>query len=525
MHQQSEVNPDSAARDGTWRVVIVLAVAVLVFLVAFGALAAGYYSWLQSDPTRGEGDTAARFAVRLPNPDNAPKRAENQEPPVGVFEVGSGEVATRPDGWGEGWPQFRGPNRDGVVTDPDRKLARQFGPDGPPRLWSTEIGKGYAGPVVHRGRVYMIDYDEEAQRDAVRCLSLEDGREIWRVSYPVEIKPYHGMTRTVPAVSDDVLVTLGPKCHVMAVDPITGEQLWSLNLVGQYDTIVPEWYAGQCPLIDGDKVIIAPGGVPDPANPAIGEYVLMMALDARTGSTLWQTPNTRRWKMSHTSIMPMTVDGVKMYVYATHEGGLVGIDAETGEELWATEEWRVKVATVCSPVVVPGDRIFMADGYGAGCAMFQVSRDDGGNFKATKLYHMREKVFGVVQQTAIYYDGYIYGVSRATGQLKCLDLEANTMWESGRQQGFGLGPLIIANGVIYLMRDGEARGMEAKDGELVLVEATPEGFRLLAEHKVTWKQATKEERGGQPLGPMALAGTRLLVRDLTTLICLDVGEK
>ena len=96
-------------------------------------------------------------------------------------------------------------------------------------------------------------------QDAIRCLSLDDGREIWRYNYPVEIKRNHGMSRTVPAVSGGYVVTLGPKCQVYCLNAATGALAWKKDLVRECGTTVPPWYAGQCPLIDGDRVILAPG--------------------------------------------------------------------------------------------------------------------------------------------------------------------------------------------------------------------------------------------------------------------------
>ena len=106
----------------------------------------------------------------------------------------------------------------------------------------------------------LIPRHSVARADKLRCFALADGRELWSQSYPVEVKRNHGMSRTVPAVTKDYVVTLGPKCHVLCAHPVTGAVYWRIDLVGQYGAKVPPWYAGQCPLIDGDRVILAPGG-------------------------------------------------------------------------------------------------------------------------------------------------------------------------------------------------------------------------------------------------------------------------
>ena len=107
------------------------------------------------------------------------------------------------------WPRFRGPQSDGISRE-TQPLARIWPGGGPRSVWSVEVGEGFAGPVIDRGRVYLMDYDREKQRDALRCLSLGDGAEIWRYSYPVSVKRNHGLTRTVPAVTGGKVVALGP---------------------------------------------------------------------------------------------------------------------------------------------------------------------------------------------------------------------------------------------------------------------------------------------------------------------------
>jgi outer membrane protein assembly factor BamB len=90
------------------------------------------------------------------------------------------------------WPWFRGPGRDNLVADAT-PLAKTFPPGGPKVLWSVDLGYGYAAPAVRAGRVYVLDYDQSKKADALRCLSLADGKELWRRSYSVEVKFNHGM--------------------------------------------------------------------------------------------------------------------------------------------------------------------------------------------------------------------------------------------------------------------------------------------------------------------------------------------
>ena len=130
----------------------------------------------------------------------------------------------------------------------------------------------------------------------LRCLSLDDSREIWRNSYAVVIADSHGFSRTIPAVVGDCVVTLGPKCQLACWDAATGKSRWLIDLVLEHGATVPSWYAGQCPFIDTttDRLIVAPGGA-----------ALVMAIDYHTGKIIWQSPNPHKWTMTHVSITPM----------------------------------------------------------------------------------------------------------------------------------------------------------------------------------------------------------------------------
>jgi outer membrane protein assembly factor BamB len=220
----------------------------------------------------------------------------------------------------------------------------------------VEVGEGYAGVAVLEGRVYLLDYDQSKQADAVRCLSLADGKEIWRYSYPVKIKRFHGMSRTVPAVTDKYVVTLGPKGHVTCLDSKTGEFRWMLNLVKEFGTRIPDWYAAQCPLIDDGKAIIAPAGVlPDGTG-----GVLVMAVDCATGQIVWQTPNPDKWVMTHSSLVPMEFKGTisTSTVADRPRRAACGRLGEGRQVLWKTDEWKV-CTNVPMPLVIGADRIFL----------------------------------------------------------------------------------------------------------------------------------------------------------------------
>ncbi|MCP4710225.1 MAG: PQQ-binding-like beta-propeller repeat protein, partial [Planctomycetes bacterium] len=316
--------------------------------------------WLSHDPGKD-------FVESVPGMDNRPAGSAILDA-GGLIDIGEHWQAF--DGSGAdlpgAWPRFRGSNFDNISPE-QTKLADNWDESGPDILWSVDLGEGHAAPAVSNGRVYLLDYDEEKKADALRCFSLADGKEIWRRWYNVRVKRNHGMSRTVPAVSDSFVVTMGPRCHVMCVEADSGSFRWGLDLAKDFGTEVPLWYTGQCPLIDDSLAVIAPGG-----------KALMIGVHLRTGEIVWQTPNPNGWQMSHSSIMPMALKGRQMYVYCAI-GGMIGVSAEgedRGTVLWQTRLFNPAVIAP-SPMILHDGRILVSAGYGAGSMMLQVVEENG----------------------------------------------------------------------------------------------------------------------------------------------------
>ena len=349
------------------------------------------------------------------------------------------------------------------------------------------LGPGHAGAAIHNGRVYVLDYDRESRQDTLRCLSLADGREIWRHSYPVDIRDNHGISRTVPAVADGYVVALGPMGHVTCVRADSGEVVWQFDMKQAYGTKIPTWYTGQCPVIEDGKAIIAPGG-----------QALMVAIDLATGAVEWEARNPDNWQMTHASIAPVQLSGQKVYVYPA-TGGVVGVSAADGSIAWKYPRWTVNTANVPTPVPVGDDRIFLTGGYGAGSMLLSVR---GGT--PTQAWKIPQGVFGSHQHTPILHQNHLFGVAMDR-QLVCLNLDGERVWSSGHTSRFGIGPYLLADGKIYVLSD---------DGTLVMVEASTSGYNELARADVL--------PGPDAWAPMALADGKLVLRDRDTMICLDV---
>jgi outer membrane protein assembly factor BamB len=401
-----------------------------------------------------------------------------------VLMLGSGVRA-------ENWPQFRGPNRDNISAE--KGLLRSWPEGGPEVLWRLDVAQGYSAAAVFDGKVFFNDYDEAAANWLVRSVDLETGNEDWRYEESRRIRPNHGITRTVPAVDGKLVYTLDPKTVLHALDISTGEEVWRKNLVEEYQAQIPPWYNGQCPLLDGDRLIIAPGGA-----------ALMVALQKETGEEIWRTPNPDGWPMSHASIMPATLAGAKQYLY-NNLFGTVGIAAEDGRRLWH-QPFKFNVAVAPSPLPLDGETVFITAGYDAGGAILKVSKQ-GDQFAVESAVQVTPDIWNAEIHTPIVYKDHMFGVGRQKrGLFTCLDKKGEVVWTSEGQAAFEQGSFLLADDMFFIL--------EGKTGMLHLVEARTDEYRELAQAQVL--------SGHDVWGPMALSDGRLVLRDMRQMVCLKV---
>ncbi len=324
----------------------------------------------------------------------------------------------------EDWPQFRGSNRDAISQETG--LLRSWPEGGPKVLWSKEMSEGYSAAAIFDNHVYINDYDRKSKEWFVRCLSLDKGEELWQYRVKKRIRPNHGITRTVPSVDDKYIFSLDPKCTLHCVDRRTGTAIWTKNLVREYETTIPAWYAGQCPLIDGDRVIVAPGG-----------KAMLVAFDKATGSPVWETPNPDGRAMAHASVMPAVIGGVKQLVYVTLEGP-IGVAADDGRLLWS-HPLKFNLAVPVSPLVMPDGIVFLTSCYEADTVMIQVRRD-GDKFVVEQKFMLPPTEWNSETHTPIFYKNHMFAVGKKKrGLFTCLDLEGNQVWTSRGHASFGLG--------------------------------------------------------------------------------------
>ncbi|MBI4601366.1 MAG: PQQ-like beta-propeller repeat protein [Planctomycetes bacterium] len=386
------------------------------------------------------------------------------------------------------WPQWRGPNRDGLSADTG--LLKAWPSGGPRLVWKAEgLGVGYSSVAVAGGRIFTMG--DGRGKSLIVALDL-GGKKLWAAPVGATGGNTEG-TRCTPTVAGDLVFGLGQFGDLVCAEAKTGKELWRRSLEKDFGGRVGGWNYSESPLADGDRLVCAPGG-------SSGTVV---ALERSTGKELWRSKDYSD-RSEYTSMVKATLAGKPQYVHLSHKT-LAGIDPETGAVLWRAPR-RGETAVVPTPICHE-DLVYVTSGYGVGCNLFRVAKD-GDGLKAEEVYSRKDMVNhhgGVVLV-----GDHLYGYSDGKGWV-CQDLETGTaLWsEKGKH---GKGSIAYADGMLYLRAEGGK-------GTVVLIEATPEGWR--EKGRFDQPSRSRDSSWAHPV----VAGGRLYLRDMDVLLCYDVRQR
>ncbi len=392
---------------------------------------------------------------------------------------------------GSDWPQFLGPNRNGV--SPETGLLRQWPAGGPKVLWTVDVGRGYGGPAIRDGKVYLLDR-VGTEQNKLRCLDLATGKEQWSFAYDAPGQLDHAGSRSTPTVGEKYIFIVGPFGQFHCIDKATHQPVWQKHLVKDYGGKRPTWGVAQSPLLYKKDTVIAA-----PQSGSVG----VVAYEKATGKERWRSEPVGG--MYYYSPFVTTVGGVEQIIMQSRSG-VVGLDPTNGKVLW-TYGFRVKVAGIPVPTPLGQDRFFLTGGYEAGSEIIEVARQ-GGAFAAKRL-HRFDEVGSHIQQP-ILVDGHIYAVcntNRRANGMVCFGLDGQIKWKTGRDPKLCKGNTLLTGDGVFFQMDGER-------GELHIVQPSPQGFKSVGKVKLL---------GGKEIwAPMALSDGRLVIRDQRQMKCLDV---
>jgi outer membrane protein assembly factor BamB len=383
------------------------------------------------------------------------------------------------------WPQFLGPERNGVYRGP--ALSETWGASGPRVVWRKPIGQGLSGPVVAEGRLLL--FHRVSNREVVDAFDARTGAAQWQYGYPTSYRDDFGFDegpRAVPVVADGVVYTFGAEGQLHAIDLATGKRIWSEDTMRRFS--VPKGFFGAAgsPLVENGRVLANIGG------PNAG----IVAFDAKTGKVLWAVTSEGA---SYSSAIGATIAGRRSAIFLTRNS-LVGLDPATGS-LQFQRDWRARQAAsvnVATPLVV-GDLIFVSAEYGPGAAVLRV---DGS--KLTGLW-ASDDVLSNHYATSVYHDGYLYGFhGRQEYGPSFRAVEFRTGKVRWTQDRFLAGSVTLAGDRLLILRE---------TGELILARASPDAFQPLARAQVLPPTVRAYP---------ALADGLLYVRNDNTLVCLDL---
>lgn len=258
------------------------------------------------------------------------------------------------------WPQFLGPDRN--HTSPQKGLLRSWPEAGPEVLWTAEVGKGFGGPVVKNGKVYLLDRDDEAG-DIMRCFNLQTGEELWKFNYNAPGEVSYPGSRSVPVVDDKHVYSCGPYGDLYCFDVHTQQVVWKKNVWTDFGgKKIPTWAISQCPVIYNDLLIIA-SQAPDAG---------VVAYNKSTGDVVWKTPNLGN--TSYVSPKVLKIHGEDQIVWVASstnsytdpdapktKGNVVGIDPRTGKRLWTYSNWECVISVPC-PVDAGNNKLLITGG-------------------------------------------------------------------------------------------------------------------------------------------------------------------
>ncbi|HUF22836.1 MAG TPA: PQQ-binding-like beta-propeller repeat protein [Vicinamibacterales bacterium] len=383
-----------------------------------------------------------------------------------------------------GWPEFRGPARDGHYRG---RIRTGWPASGLTPMWKQPVGGGYASFVTARGRAFTIE--QRGSQEVAAAYDIATGRELWTSRWDAAFKEMMGGDgpRATPTWDAGRVYVLGATGELRALDEASGRLLWRVNILQDNGASNLQWGMAAAPLIVDDTVVVLPGG-------SGGRSVV--AYDKATGARVWSALDDMA---AYSSPMLVTIAGVRQILVFT-ASRLAGLTPDGGAVLWEYP-WKTSYDVNASqPLLLGGNRLFLSTGYGTGSAVIELART-GDGFTVREVW--RNIAMKNQFTSSVLLDGFIYGLDEAI--LACIDAATGERkWKGGR---YGYGQLMLADGHLIVLTEG---------GDMALVRATPEAHQELARFPLfdgkTWNH------------PVISDGI-LLVRNITEMAAFDLRPR
>ena len=399
-----------------------------------------------------------------------------------VFALGAAISAQNPSA--TDWPQWRGPDRTGISKETG--LLKQWPAGGPARLWRvTNLGAGYGSLSIKGERIFVQMI--VGRQSVVAALDRSNGQIVWSKPLGSAGSNDRGSgPRGTPTIDGDRLYALSENGDLACLRVADGAIVWQRNILRDFKGRNINWLISESPLVDGDRVIVSPGG----------RDATVVALDKMTGKTVWTSKGLSD-DAGYASAIVADVGGVRTLMTFTAEAG-VGIRASDGKLMWTYPAAANRTANIATPVFSNG-KVFYTSAYGTGGALLKLTAQ-GGEVKAAEAYFTRDMKNhhgGVVLV-----DGYLYGFNDTI--LTAINFETGKM--AWRDRSVGKGSLTYADGHLYILGEGNGVG---------LVEATPAGYREKGRFQIP-------DSGLPAWAHPVVSGGRLYIRNQSALAAYDI---
>jgi outer membrane protein assembly factor BamB len=305
--------------------------------------------------------------------------------------------------------------------------------------------------------------------------------------------------RATPTVFEGRVYTQGATGIVHCLDATNGKVIWSVDTSEKFGADNLVWGKSGSPLVIDDLVVVNVGA-PEDATAQESYSASLVAFDRETGEVRWTAGNR---VTAYASPVLATIQGERQ-ILQLNQDFLTSHRATDGKILWE-HPWpgnSSSNATCPQPIPLTDDRLLLCKGYGIGASLLQVAKV-GDDYAITPLW--QQEILPVLKTkfaNVVLRDGYVYGLDGT--MLQCVELESGEeQWKKRRSPDFGHGEIMLI---------GDAMLVLSEQGELVLVEATPEEYRelgslqALSDEEITWNNP-------------AFSSPYLLVRNSREAVC------
>jgi outer membrane protein assembly factor BamB len=380
------------------------------------------------------------------------------------------------------WPQWRGPNRDGI--SPETGLLKDWPQGGPPLAWkATGAGEGYSSFAVTQGRVYTLG--ARGDTEYVLAYDVATGKRLWEVAHGRRFSNDRGNgPRATPTIDGDRIYAFGASGDLSALDAATGKVAWKINVLPEYGGSNITWGLSESPLVLSDRILVNAGGT-------------IVALKKTNGSVIWRSAGD---EAGYSSAVLQKTGSVSQAIFFTSRR-VLGVDVNSGRQLWNYTKVANNTANIATPIV-RGNRVFVSSAYGTGGALLELT-PSGDNVSVREVYFTRRMMNH--HATSILIGDYLYGFDNAI--LTALKFDTGEVaWQN---RSVGKGSLAFADDRLYLY---------SESGVVGLAEASPTGYR---EHGRFELRTGNLPTWSHPV----VSGGKLFLRDQDTIYAYDVRAK